>query len=84
MRQTLRGITYRLFQPIDGASIAVFRMLFGGIMLWEVWRYFSHGWIERWEQQERSEAATLAEVGEPTLTITKAAERFGCDSLDRI
>ncbi len=48
MRQTLRSITYRLFQPVDGASIAVFRMLFGAIMLWEVWRYFSHGWIERY------------------------------------
>lgn len=23
-------------------------MLFGAIMLWEVWRYFSHGWIERY------------------------------------
>lgn len=48
MAPTLRRIAYRLFEPVDGASIAVFRMLFGAIMLWEVWRYFSHGWIERY------------------------------------
>jgi hypothetical protein len=44
----MRHLAYRLFQPVDGASLAVFRMLFGAIMLWEVWRYFSHGWIERY------------------------------------
>jgi vitamin K-dependent gamma-carboxylase len=44
----MRRLAYRLFQPIDGASLAVFRMLFGAIMLWEVWRYFSNGWIERY------------------------------------
>lgn len=48
MRQRMRRITHRLFEPVDGASLAVFRMLFGAIMLWEVWRYFSHGWIERY------------------------------------
>ncbi len=48
MAQTMRRIAYRLFEPVDGASIAVFRMLFGAIMLWEVWRYFSNGWIERY------------------------------------
>jgi len=48
MRQRLRRIAYRMFQPVDGASLAVFRMIFGAIMLWEVWRYFSHGWIERY------------------------------------
>jgi len=48
MAQTMRRIAHRLFEPVDGASIAVFRMLFGAIMLWEVWRYFSKGWIERY------------------------------------
>ena len=48
MRQALRRIAYRLFEPVDGASLAVFRMLFGAIMLWEVWRYFRNGWIERY------------------------------------
>jgi vitamin K-dependent gamma-carboxylase len=43
-----RRLAYRLFEPIDGASLAVFRILFGAIMIWEVWRYFSNGWIERY------------------------------------
>ena len=41
-------LAHRLFEPVDGASLAVFRMLFGAIMLWEVWRYFSNGWIDRY------------------------------------
>jgi vitamin K-dependent gamma-carboxylase len=48
MAEKLRRLAYRLFQPVDGASLAVFRILFGAIMLWEVWRYFSKGWIERY------------------------------------
>jgi vitamin K-dependent gamma-carboxylase-like protein len=38
----------RLVEPVDGASIACFRIAFGAIMLWEVIRYFSHGWIQRY------------------------------------
>ncbi len=34
--------------PVDGASLAAFRIAFGGIMVWEVWRYFRHGWIARY------------------------------------
>lgn len=37
-----------LFQPIDGASLAYFRIAFGAIMIWEVWRYFTKGWISRY------------------------------------
>ncbi len=36
----------RLFASVDGASLAAFRVAFGIIMLWEVWRYFSHGSIQ--------------------------------------
>jgi vitamin K-dependent gamma-carboxylase len=43
-----RRLAYRLFEPVDGASLAVFRILFGAIMIWEVWRYFSNGWIARY------------------------------------
>ena len=43
-----RRLAYRLFEPIDGSSLAVFRITFGAIMLWEVWRYFSNGWIDRY------------------------------------
>jgi vitamin K-dependent gamma-carboxylase len=38
----------RLFEPIDIAPLVLFRLFFGGIMLWEVYRYFSYGWIERY------------------------------------
>lgn len=31
---------------MDGASLALFRISFGGIALWEVIRYFKNGWIE--------------------------------------
>ena len=34
-----------LWQPIDIAFLTFFRMAFGLIMLWEVWRYIDKGWI---------------------------------------
>jgi hypothetical protein len=37
--------------PVDSASLAVFRIVFGAIGAWEVTRYFHHGWITRyWEE----------------------------------
>jgi vitamin K-dependent gamma-carboxylase len=45
LRQRLLG---RLFEPVDIASLVYFRIAFGAIMLIEVWRYFSHGWIEEY------------------------------------
>lgn len=36
-----------MFRPVDAASLAVFRVSFGLIMLWEVSRYFGKGWIEK-------------------------------------
>ena len=38
----------RLFAPVDVASIVVFRVLFGAIMLWEVWRYVDMDRIRRY------------------------------------
>ncbi|WP_234568487.1 HTTM domain-containing protein [Rhodohalobacter sp. 614A] len=35
----------RLFHPIRPDNVVAFRILFGSIMLWEVYRYFSYGWI---------------------------------------
>jgi vitamin K-dependent gamma-carboxylase len=37
-----------LFAPVDITSLVVFRLFFGAIMLWEVWRYFAYGWIGRY------------------------------------
>jgi hypothetical protein len=48
MAEKLSGLAHRLFEPVDGASLAVFRILFGAIMVWEVWRYFTNDWIERY------------------------------------
>jgi HTTM domain/Vitamin K-dependent gamma-carboxylase, lumenal domain len=47
-RRFLRDLGYRLFEPVDGASLAFFRMLFGALMIWEVYRYFSNDWIQRY------------------------------------
>ncbi|MGH3088243.1 MAG: HTTM domain-containing protein [Rubrobacteraceae bacterium] len=35
----------RLFEAVDAASLAFFRVGFGLIMVWEVCRYFYYGWI---------------------------------------
>ena len=37
-----------LFKPVDISFLVFFRIVFGGIMLWEVYRYFSYGWIARY------------------------------------
>ena len=34
-----------LLAPVDGASLAVFRICFGLLMLGDVWQYWSNGWI---------------------------------------
>jgi vitamin K-dependent gamma-carboxylase len=38
----------RLFLPVDTAVLAYFRIAFGLIMLWEVYRYFDNSWITRY------------------------------------
>jgi len=38
-------ILQKLFEPSDVASLVYFRIIFGAIMLWEVYRYFDHDWI---------------------------------------
>ncbi len=38
----------RLFHEVDSASVALFRICFGIIMLIEVYRYFDKGWITRY------------------------------------
>ena len=44
----LRRTCAALFKPVDISFLVFFRVLFGGIMLWEVYRYFSYGWIARY------------------------------------
>jgi hypothetical protein len=44
----LRRLCAALFKPVDISFLVFFRVLFGGIMLWEVCRYFTHDWIARY------------------------------------
>lgn len=44
----LRRACASLFKPVDISFLVFFRILFGGIMLWESYRYFTHGWIARY------------------------------------
>jgi hypothetical protein len=43
-----RRLCAALFKPVDISFLIFFRILFGGIMLWEVCRYFMHDWITRY------------------------------------
>src|SRR5215218_8420659 len=43
-----RRLCALLFKPVDISFLVFFRVVFGGIMLWEVYRYFTHGWITRY------------------------------------
>ncbi len=45
---SLRALCAALFNPVDISFLVFFRILFGGIILWEVYRYFTHGWIARY------------------------------------
>lgn len=45
---SIRKLSARLFAPIDIDSLLVFRILFGGIMIWEVCRYLHYDWIRRY------------------------------------
>lgn len=45
MKQALARWLDAAFRPIDAASVAVFRVLFGVIMVWEVLRYTTKGWV---------------------------------------
>ena len=48
MRSRWARVRPRLFAPVDAASLAAFRVMFGVIMVWEVLRYFDHRWIARY------------------------------------
>jgi hypothetical protein len=38
----------RLAAPVDAASLALFRIAFGVLLLWEVWKYVANGWVARY------------------------------------
>lgn len=41
----LHALRQRLLRPVDAASLAIFRIGFGALMLVAVLRFFAHGWI---------------------------------------
>jgi vitamin K-dependent gamma-carboxylase len=43
-----RSVRTALFAPIPIAPLVFFRVAFGGLMLWEVWRYFEYERITRY------------------------------------
>lgn len=45
VRAGFNALVARLFAPVDNSSIVVFRIAFGLVMLWEVNRYLSYGWV---------------------------------------
>ena len=47
-RPGLASALQLLCAPVDIASLVVFRVAFGAIMLWEVWRFFQYGRIARY------------------------------------
>lgn len=46
MSSNLAGWKERFFAPVDGASLALFRILFGAVILFEAWRYETNNWME--------------------------------------
>lgn len=49
----LDALLMRLRAPVDGASLAAFRIAFGLVAVLEVYRYFAHDWISRyWVEPE--------------------------------
>lgn len=46
--QKSSGIRAALFAPIDIGMLVVFRVIFGAAMVFELSRFFSHGWITRY------------------------------------
>jgi hypothetical protein len=44
----IQRLCVRLRQPVDISFLVFFRVVFGAIMFWEVYRYFTHGWINRY------------------------------------
>jgi vitamin K-dependent gamma-carboxylase len=48
MAGSFRRALDRLHAPVDIAPLVYLRIVFGAVMLWEVFRYFDHGWIDRY------------------------------------
>ncbi|CAN5678440.1 HTTM domain-containing protein [soil metagenome] len=45
LRGAFNTLVARLFAPVDISSVVMFRVAFGLVMVWEVYRYFNYGWV---------------------------------------
>ncbi len=48
MRKPIDRLAVSFFAPVDASSLVFLRFCFGLIMVVEVWRFWDHGWIERY------------------------------------
>lgn len=48
MKRLYQQLLEWMYRPVDAASMTVFRIGFGAIMVWEVHRYFDHNWIAKY------------------------------------
>lgn len=48
MLSKLKQLQQHLFQPVEIASLALYRMAFGLILFYEVIQFYNHGWIEKY------------------------------------
>jgi vitamin K-dependent gamma-carboxylase len=44
----IERLCIKLREPVDISFLILFRMVFGAIMTWEVYRYFTYNWISRY------------------------------------
>jgi hypothetical protein len=51
-RIMMAGMRNKPFEPVDISWLAFFRILFGGVMVVEVCRYFVHGWVNAYSLRE--------------------------------
>lgn len=51
LRMLLSQLTNKLFAPQSAASLAIFRIGFGLILVWDAWRFWNNGWIEQYYLQ---------------------------------
>ena len=52
-----RKLAVRLFQPVDAAGLAYFRIAFFAVLVWEVFRMFDNNWIGKYYSGKGADAA---------------------------
>lgn len=46
-RWSIERVVRAMYAPVDNASLELFRIFFGAILVWEIFRFFEYGWIKR-------------------------------------